>query len=199
MPPAFVLSWAGKRAFCKNEYYSSYQKMLIEKLCAGYGGCFSRRTMLRPVLVRSFWVLLFCALAFYLLCRDTTALLLEKKEFLLAGNSEAALAHQRVVEILNLFNGVLLGGVLYVGYIIWLGVCSPVFVRRFRDAGLNPKIYSVIFMLFALSGILIDFSGLAVLPYEDAMSRVVRSLLIETGGIVFTLLLLAALSLRPGR
>lgn len=155
--------------------------------------------MLRPLLWRSFWVMLFSALAFYLFCRDTSALSLEKKELLFAGNSDAALAIQRVVELLNLINGVLLGGVLYVGYIIWLGVCSPVFARRFRDAGLNPKIYSVIFMVFALSGILIDFSGLGALPYDEALSLVVRSLMMEAGSIVFTLLILAALSLRPGR
>ena len=172
---------------------------IMEMLRRIYAGRTGRGAMLRPVLLRSFWVLLLGVLAFYLLYRDSSVLSPEKKEFILAGNTEAALAAQRAMELINLLNGVLLGGVLYMGYIIWLVVCSPLFVRRFRDADLNPKIYSIFFALFALSGMLIDFSGLRALPYEEAFAQVVRSLMIEIGSIIFTLLILVAFALRPGK
>lgn len=172
---------------------------IIDMMRRLYAGRLGRGSILRPVLLRSFWVLLLGALAFYLLSWDSSALSLEKKEFLLVGNTEGAQVVQRAMELINLLNGVLLGGMLYMGCIIWLVVCSPLFVRRFRDAGLPPKIYSIFFALFALSGFLIDFSGLRSLLYEEALSQVVRSLMIETGCIVFTLLILAAFSLRPGK
>ena len=60
---------------------------IMEMLWRIYAGRMGRGAMLRPVLLRSFWVLLLGVLAFYLLYRDSSVLSPEKKEFILAGNT----------------------------------------------------------------------------------------------------------------